>query len=367
LLHIALTAAALDLEAAIASGHHEDDFDIAAWALPSLTILALEEPENSLSPFYLSRVVQQLLDITDSGRSQAIMSSHSASIIKRVSPQQVRHFHLDENSRTTKVQEIPLPIGNSEAAKYIREAVQAYPELYFARFVVLVEGSSEQVVLPRLSEARGLHIDQSFVAIAPLGGRHTHHFWRLLTHLRIPFATLLDLDWGRAGGGEGRIRDVCRWLEAVGSNPFDGSPGIERYTLVKDIRQLPDDDVGMWLDHLEKWDVFFSEPLDLDWTLLKAYKSAYTEHLEGAATGPSSHGDPRDAVLGPKSSRISLNLWEAKEATEDLRWYRYLFLGRSKPSTHLAAFSRLDSGDLRTIPARLGRLLDRIEGVVSSG
>ena len=59
------------------------------------------------------------------------------------------------------------PSAEEEASKFIREAVRTYPELYFARFVVLGEGASEEVVLPRLAEAMGLDIDRSFVAVVP--------------------------------------------------------------------------------------------------------------------------------------------------------------------------------------------------------
>ena len=30
---------------------------------------------------------------------------------------------------------------------------------------------------------------------------YVNHLWRLLADLDIPYATLLDLDWGRDGGG----------------------------------------------------------------------------------------------------------------------------------------------------------------------
>ena len=92
----------------------------------------------------------------------------------------------------------------------------AFPELYFARFVLLVEGDSERVVLPRLAKELGLLIDTSFVAIIPLGGRHVQHFWRLLSHLEIPYATLLDLDLGRKGGGFGRVKTVLQRLLEIG-------------------------------------------------------------------------------------------------------------------------------------------------------
>ena len=365
LLHIALTAATLDLEGAIAAGDHDDKFDTTTTALPFLTLVGLEEPENNLAPFFLSRVVQQLVAVTRSGRAQAIISSHSASVMSRIAPEQVRHFRLDEVTKTTRVREIVLPDDSTEAGKYIREAVRAHPELYFARFVVLGEGDSEELVLPKLAAARGLHIDQSFVAIVPLGGRHTNHFWRLLNQLDIPYATLLDLDWGRAGGGEGRVRDACVRLLAIGIDPFDKSEVVKDFKSTDDINDLTVDQIKIWLDHLEKWDIYFSTPLDLDMLLLKKFKSAYTDHLESGQKGPSSKGDPRDAVLGDPGVRPDIPGWTSDEHGDDLRWYRYLFLTHSKPSTHLRALSHVDPVDLADVPARLGRMLDRIEAAVT--
>ena len=79
----------------------------------------------------------------------------------------------------------------------MREAVEAFPELYFARLVILGEGDSEQVVLPRMLEAAGVLLDLRCVSVVPLGGRHVNHFWRLLSSLDIPYLTLLDLDTAR--------------------------------------------------------------------------------------------------------------------------------------------------------------------------
>jgi putative ATP-dependent endonuclease of OLD family len=65
-------------------------------------------------------------------------------------------------------------------------------------------------LLPWLAEAPDLLIDPAFVAIVPLGGRYVQHFWRLLSGFKIPYATLLDLDLGRQGGGFGRGRRRSR-------------------------------------------------------------------------------------------------------------------------------------------------------------
>lgn len=356
LLHIALTAAALDLEAAIATGSHDDVFDMSTASLPTLTLLALEEPENNLAPFYLSRVVQQLLDVAGSGRAQALISSHSASVMSRIKPERVRYFRLDQKARSTTVREVELPPKVSDAGKYVREAVRAHPELYFARFVVLGEGDSEELVIPKLAAARGLHIDQSFVAMVPLGGRHTNHFWKLLHQLDIPHATLLDLDYGREGGGKGRIKDVCDQLESVGIDPY---AGINGYASAADLKNLQGSQIKTWLNHLEKWNVFFSFPLDLDMALLMAFERAYTTNLGEGAKGPKDT-DAKDAVLGDKKVRPNVQMWNGARADELLRWYRYLFLTHSKPSTHLRAITQLTEAELLKPPQSLNRLLDRV-------
>ncbi len=219
LFHLAMTAATLDVEANIAANPAGPGFQPGGVPLPALTLIAVEEPENNLAPFYLSRIVRQIENLTAGPRAQAIISSHSASILARVDPSHVRHFRLNPADRTARIRPIRLPPDQEEASKFVREAVRTYPELYFARFVVLGEGASEEVVLPSLAEAMGLDIDRSFVAVVPLGGRHVNHLWRLLTDLDIPHATLLDLDWGRDGGGWGRIKTACTQLLEVGVVP----------------------------------------------------------------------------------------------------------------------------------------------------
>lgn len=361
LLHIALTAATIDIEGTIASGGHFDEFDIDAVQLPSLTLLVVEEPENSLSPHFLSRIVSQMLDIGAGARAQALVSSQSASVLGRVDPRAVRHFRLDPGSLTAVVNRLELPTNADAAATYVREAVQAFPELYFARFVVLGEGSSEQVVIPRLAQATGTSIDQSFVAVVPLGGRHVEHFWRLLRGLGIPHVTLLDLDRGRWGGGTGRLQSICRNLELVGIDPLGG---LNRFERAEDLSDLNDDDFEVVVAALQEKGVVFCSPLDLDMSMLNAFPHAYKQ-IEGTQTGPQD-SPAFDAVLGAGGSAEFYISSESDIAwDEEMRWYRYLFLGRSKPSTHLRALHRLDDATLQAeMPEELRTVVSLIREAV---
>ncbi len=265
LFHLAMTAATLDVEAGIVADPAAAGFQAGGVPLPALTLIAVEEPENNLAPFYLSRIIRQIQDLTKEPSAQAVVSSHSPSILARIDPTQVRHFRLDPHNRTARIRPINLPAGEEEASKFIREAVRTYPELYFARFVVLGEGASEEVVLPRLAEAMNLDIDRSFVAVVPLGGRHVNHLWRLLTDLDIPYATLLDFDWGRAGGGWGRIKTTCTQLLANNITPQAifgqqlNPQGPDANLAAFDALPIEDfANITQWVQWLRQFNVFFA-------------------------------------------------------------------------------------------------------------
>ncbi|WP_255458574.1 ATP-dependent endonuclease [Aliivibrio sp. SR45-2] len=203
LVYFALTKALLDIDKATRQSvfrSQSSNFDVDKMKLPIFSLIVLEEPENHLSPHYLGRILKLVKDYGATEFCQSIVSTHSASLVGRIEPMQIRHFRLDNEDICTKVQALLLPEDSYEQAKYISEAVKAYPEIYFSKLVILGEGDSEQVIIPKLLEHFGKDIDGHSISVVPLGGRHVNHFWRLLNSLKIPFVTLLDFDIDRNGG-----------------------------------------------------------------------------------------------------------------------------------------------------------------------
>ncbi|WP_233998154.1 ATP-dependent endonuclease [Erythrobacter sp. QSSC1-22B] len=367
LFYFALAAAVFDLERKVVAGDVEGFLDDQL-RIPALTLFALEEPENHLSPYFLARIVRQVRSLTGDGGAQAIITSHSPAVLSRVKPREVRYCRCDPKTRISTVKKIKLPTATDEAAKFVRGAVLAYPELYFARFVLLVEGDSERIVLPRLAEALNLLIDPAFVAIVPLGGRHVQHFWRLLSDLGIPYSTLLDLDLGRAGGGFGRVKTAIENLIEI------GAPRIELLKIEGGV--LPDVDFAKmhtwqdtedrkvlkgWVDTLKAYGVYFSAPLDLDLAMLKAFPDAY-EAIIPAGGGPKMAPDKAaEAVLGTSGPGLTFYTGAFKDYAQLLPAYRYHFLTRSKPATHLAALTHIESKALRDdMPAVLRDVLKHV-------
>jgi hypothetical protein len=115
--------------------------------------------------------------------------------------------------------------------------------------------------------------------------------------------------------------------------------------------------------HLRRFGVFFSYPLDLDMVMLRCFWSAYTQ-VEQGERGPQD-SDATEAVLGSGGSPDEY--WQPADddarakRQEWLRWYRYLFLSRSKPSTHLRALAMLSTSDLQNGPEPVLALIDYIK------
>lgn len=339
----------------VLSGKLPGAFDIDKLRPAVFTLIALEEPENSLSPHYLGRVVRALEEFAGGQDAQAVLATHSPSLMRRVPPEAVRYMRLDEK-RTTIVRHIELP-EEEEAHKFVREAVQAYPELYFSRFVILGEGDSEEVVLPRLLSAEGILADDASVSVVPLGGRHVNHFWRLLHGLGIPHVTLLDLDLARFQGGWGRIKYAARQLLAYGDVTKAGFTGAQVNSIPKwDDKQglmLADDG---WFKRLERHGVFFSSPLDLDFLMMTDYPNAYgveDEELEDPDE------DALKAVLGKKHDVVG-NQYEDDELAYFDAYHRRFKLD-SKPVWHIQAMASLTDEELKDkMPEVLKRLLSRV-------
>lgn len=350
LFHIALTAATLESEMeAFNLSPNDCSFEMDRLRRVHLTILAIEEPENCLSPFFLSRIIKLAREIGAFPSAQVLLSSHSPAILGRIEPEEVRYLRMDRSTRCSSMRKLTLPKNDEEASRYVRLAVKAYPELYFARFVILGEGDSERVVIPNIAEKMDISLDPSFIPIVPIGGRFVSHFWRLLNDLHIPHATLLDLDLGRRHGGVNVIRTCFNNLTKL-ENPFWNSAEYRHSDVhPNNVDHLTDQELlngtskTNWLQAFQKEGIFFSYPIDLDFAMLLAFPEAYQ------IVNPGGRGPQDNNILDKKSQTLKNggkpDLYSA-DYDDAFKWYPYLFLSRSKPETHLLALSRIQDCDI---------------------
>lgn len=395
LFYLSLVNSLLEIENVIArklgKGTEEDNlaFNIIP---PVLTIVAVEEPENHISPQLLGKVINNLKYISSKDNAQTILTSHAPAVIKRIEPEFIRYFRICKVDLCSKVRSITLPKPKSKSElgdiyKYVKEAVQSYPEIYFSRLVVLGEGDSEEIILPKLIELLGSDIDSCNISIVPLGGRHVNHFWRLLNDLQIPHITLLDLDRERNSGGWGRIKYVLKQLIKVGKDEeellaLEGG----KYLSYEKLEKMHNWDVyktqimDTWIEFLEGYNVFFSYPLDIDFMMLESFGGLYKSMLTDKE-GPYIKGKGRiidieqdEPAAVEYMERIESDIKATLKAeggdggtySEKQRalmvWYNYFFLNRGKPSTHNIALSYLTREELNAnLPKPFKNILSQIE------
>lgn len=345
---------------------------------PLLNILAIEEPENHISQHLLGRTVRNLKEISKKDNAQVILSSHNSSIIGKVDPEYIRHLQI-QNSESI-VNNITLPEKKDDAHTYIKEAVKAYPDLYFSKLVILGEGDSEEIVLPKLLSADNIYLDDFNISVVPLGGRYVNHMWKLLNDLSIPHVTLLDLDRERGGGDWGRIKYVLKQLDennrcseqlrtvVLTSNNTNHTYSMEEIEDFHNRKSNRLKSLNTWIKKLEKEDVFFSYPLDLDFTMLMSFQEEYQNTMErGPQIPKDSNSTEYDEKL-KKSIQATLKNEKAiaetysKDEKKLMIWYNSLFLGRGKPSTHIAALKDIDENEIiENAPKELLRLIQRVK------
>ncbi|WP_283131653.1 AAA family ATPase [Enterovibrio norvegicus] len=98
--------------------------------LPIFSLIVLEEPENHLSPHYLGRILKLVKDYGATEFSQSVISTHSASLVGRIEPAQIRHFRLAPNS-TAKCDTLQYQAANTISLKTIAGCLK--PKHFFGR------------------------------------------------------------------------------------------------------------------------------------------------------------------------------------------------------------------------------------------
>lgn len=320
---------------------------------PWLTLIALEEPENHLSPFYLSRMIALMSSLCSGDSAMGILTSHSAGAIRRVEPEKIRYMRHDEKKRVSYAKCITLPAKTDEKYKYIYEAVRSNPELYFAKLVVLGEGRSEEIVIPKLAKAFDpqLDLDPAFVAFVPLGGRHVNYFWKLLNDLNIPHVTLLDYDLGRHNAGRLRLKYAADQLSNVGI-----VPSLEKPKDASAWRTLSESDLKKWYSWVKSNGVHFSLLLDLDMMMLKAFPEQYQSISNIKDESNLNADDYVESVFG-KAGNGPADYTKNAPTSAELAIYDDLFKKGSKPISHIEAMALLTDAELKAqCPKTLERL-----------
>ena len=210
------------------------------------TFVAIEEPEAHLHPHlqrqmfrgflrlkpHLGGASEDSLDVMPTTILVTTHSPHLASIAPLRSLVLLRRAVVEvsppgahKEKQITKV--LATAAASMAVAKFAPEEekdLERYievtrAELLFARGVILVEGDTEQYLVPKIAALQGKPLDSIGISVCSVGGTYFKSYVRLLAHLKIPFVVLTDGDPDTPWPGEARALSLLEAL--LGKTAFD--------------------------------------------------------------------------------------------------------------------------------------------------
>lgn len=192
---------------------------------PLCQLIFIEEPEVHLHAQVQQTFIANIWEIISNAAKSAkqenlvpqlVVSTHSSHILDAVDFEKVRYFErceLEGEDRQTvstlnasrvhslrSFQPEPLEVEGVEVdPKEVKRFLLRYLklthcDLFFADAAILVEGTVEKLLLPKMVEKTAPSLRTKYLSILEVGGAYAHRFEGLLNFLNIPHLVITDLD-----------------------------------------------------------------------------------------------------------------------------------------------------------------------------
>lgn len=233
-----------------------------------LHLVLVEEPEAHLHVQVQQVFIRKAYSILrnneklgnkDVFSTQLVISTHSSHIAREEKFANLRYFkRLSKESEckvaTSKVVNLSDVFGkNDKTERFVTRYLQTtHCDLFFADGAILVEGSAEHMLLPHFIRNKYSKLNQRYITILKINGKHSHRLAPLIDKLSLPTLVIADLDSAEATGhhkkaepnrGVGLISGnyaITGWL--IKKNSFDellDLPESEKIILKTGICEYP--------------------------------------------------------------------------------------------------------------------------------
>ncbi|WP_105169792.1 ATP-dependent nuclease [Pseudoalteromonas sp. T1lg23B] len=190
-------------------------------SIEPLHLVLIEEPEAHLhaqvQQVFIRKAYEVLSnEVSDSFKTQMVVSSHSSYLAHEVDFDKLRYFKRlaakDSFSvPTSEVMNLATVFSQDrrrepkelQTAKFVSRYIKTtHCDLFFANGIILVEGAAERVLLPHFIKNNYADtLYNSYISVLEVGGAHAHRLRSLIELLGMPTLIVTDAD---AKNGEGK-------------------------------------------------------------------------------------------------------------------------------------------------------------------
>ena len=191
---------------------------------PSVHLVFIEEPEVHLHPQMQEVFIRKIGDIVSSFSKEAgepwpvqfVVSTHSSHVANEAHFETIRYFlpSMSKNGAiSTRVKDLRKGLaGKPEPDRSFLHQYMTLTrcDLYFADKAVLIEGTTERLLLPKVIRmldkdlADGQKLGSQYLSVIEIGGAYAHIFFDLVNFLELRTLVITDLDSVKAND-EGKL------------------------------------------------------------------------------------------------------------------------------------------------------------------
>lgn len=169
----------------------------------TFSILAIEEPEAHLHPNMQYKFLKFLNENQETQVRQIFITSHSPNITAAVDINNIIILYKDYNEICTAYPGMVFSESGEDikSKNYVQRFLDVTKaDIFFAKSIILVEGISEQLLVPEFAKILDYDLTDSHVSIINIGGNYFNHFLKLFdaskneNAIKKKVACITDLD-----------------------------------------------------------------------------------------------------------------------------------------------------------------------------
>ena len=179
--------------------------------------------------------------------TQLVISTHSSHIAREEKFANLRYFKrlpkgFECKVATSKVVNLSDVFGEEDDTdKFVTRYLQTtHCDLFFADGAILVEGSAEHMLLPHFIRNKYSNLNQRYITILNINGKHSHRLAPLIDKLALPTLVITDLDSAELTGYHEKAEPVRN--KGLISGNYAITNWIIKKNLLDDLLDLSDDE-----------------------------------------------------------------------------------------------------------------------------